>query len=572
MFNLPFFKNTKSRKIKPAVLVIMDGWGLAPQSAGNAIKIAKTPNYDSLISNYPHTELIASGESVGLPANEVGNTEVGHLIIGAGRVIFQDLKRISMAIEKGFFFDNKALLGATSHVKLNKSKLHLMGLIGSGNVHSSLDHLFALIQLCKKEEVGSLYLHLFTDGRDSPPNEGIEIIKKIENYLSSARIGKIASVMGRYYAMDRDRRWDRTEKAYKALVLGRGLTANSAEEAVNASYTSGKSDEFIEPVLIAESGQPVVIDDKDAVVFYNFRIDRPKQLSMAFVLKDFENLKSFDFGYDPESSKEIGSVAIGNTFNREKILSNLFFVSMTQYHKSLPVSGVAFMPEEVKSGLAEVISKSGFPQAHLAESEKERFITYYFNGMREESFEREEDFIVASPKVPTYDLKPEMSLPSLVKTFSKVLESDKFNFIALNFANPDMVAHTGNLKATMKAIEIVDKYLMILVNDVLKADGVVFVTADHGNAEELVTYPADTFFFTTSRGTVNTDHSNNPVPFLVISNSLYKKPAVLPKGSLADVATTILSYMKLEIPPEMTGKNLFQPNNEAAVSMQKEEN
>ena len=539
----------------------MDGWGLAPESAGNAIKIAKTPYFDSLILSYPHTELIASGESVGLPANEVGNTEVGHLTIGAGRVIYQDLKRISVAIEKGSFFDNKALLGAASHVKLNKSKLHLLGLIGSGNVHSSLDHLFALIQLCKKEEVTSLYLHLFTDGRDSPPNEGIEIIKKIESYLASVRVGKIASVMGRYYAMDRDRRWDRTEKAYKALVLGQGLTARSAEDAINASYTLGKSDEFVEPTLITDTGSAVTINDNDAVIFYNFRIDRPKQLSMALVLKDFENLKSFDFGYDPELSKEVGKVAISNTFNRGKILQNLFFVSMTEYHKGLPVSGVAFMPEEVNSGFAEIISRSGLLQAHLAESEKERFIKYYFNGMKEEPFQNEEDFIVASPKVPTYDLKPEMSLPSLVKTFSRVLNSDKYNFIVLNFANPDMVAHTGNLKATIKAVEVVDKYLNILVSEVLNADGTVFVTADHGNAEELVTYPTDTFFFTTSRGTVNTDHSNNPVPLLVINNSLYKKPIILPKGSLADVATTILSYMNLKIPGEMSGKNLFQINN-----------
>ncbi|KKQ45552.1 MAG: 2,3-bisphosphoglycerate-independent phosphoglycerate mutase [Candidatus Woesebacteria bacterium GW2011_GWA1_37_8] len=234
---------------------------------------------------------------------------------------------------------------------------------------------------------------------------------------------------------------------------------------------------------------------------------------------------------------------------------------MTEYHKGLPVSGVAFMPEEVNSGFAEIISRSGLLQAHLAESEKERFIKYYFNGMKEEPFQNEEDFIVASPKVPTYDLKPEMSLPSLVKTFSRVLNSDKYNFIVLNFANPDMVAHTGNLKATIKAVEVVDKYLNILVSEVLNADGTVFVTADHGNAEELVTYPTDTFFFTTSRGTVNTDHSNNPVPLLVINNSLYKKPIILPKGSLADVATTILSYMNLKIPGEMSGKNLFQINN-----------
>jgi len=555
---LPFISNKKS-KIKPTVLVLLDGFGIAPPSEGNAISVAKTNNYDKLLAEYPHTELIASGESVGLPANEVGNTEVGHLTIGAGRVILQDLKRISVAIEKGSFFNNQALLQAASHLKINKSNLHIMGLIGSGHVHSSIDHLYGLLDFCKREEIENVYLHLFTDGRDSPPKEGRQIIEEIENHLKTIKIGRIASIAGRYYAMDRDRRWDRTERAYKSIVLGQGIAADNAIAAVDNSYLKGQTDEFIEPTVIVHGGKPVAtVNDNDAVVFFNFRIDRPRQLAMAFVLPDFENLKSYDFGYEPEASKDIGEVKFQSTFARQKVARNVFFVTMTEYQKGLPVSNVAFGPEVVEKPLAEILSDHGFRQLHMAESEKERFVKYYFNGLREKPFDGEDDMIVPSPKVATYDKKPEMSLPKLVKQLRKNIRKDIYNFIIVNFANPDMVAHSGNLKATIKAIEHVDKHLKILIDEVLRHDGTVLISADHGNSEELLAFPTSTYFFTTSKGTVNTDHSNNPVPLVVINNNFRNKRMNIPKGALSDIAPTILGLFGIPKPPQMTGNNLLE--------------
>lgn len=559
MIKLPFLTKNINWKIKPVILIIMDGFGVAHPSEGNAVTLAKTPNIDYFQKNYPHTELIASGESVGLPANEVGNTEVGHLTIGAGRVILQDLKRINLAIQRGTFFDNKAFLQVASHVKLNKSKLHIMGLIGSGHVHSSVEHMFALLQFCRKEGVDRVYLHLFTDGRDSPPTEGAEIIEKIEERLKEIRIGKIASVSGRYYAMDRDKRWSRTERAYKAIVNGEGLQANSAVEAARQSYAKNQTDEFIEPTVVISQGKPMAtVDDNDGVIFYNFRVDRPKQLTMAFVLTDFEKIKSFDFGYDEEASKRIGEVKMEGVFTRNKIPKNLFFVTMTEYQKNLPVSSVAFGPEIVEKPLPEILSKSGKKQMHMAESEKERFVRYYFDGMREDALPGEDYLIIPSPKVATYDLKPEMSLPKLVAECKKQIEKDIYHFIIINFANPDMVAHSGNLKASIKTVEYTDKYLWDLVNCILSHDGTAFVTADHGNVEELLTFPTTTYFFTSQKGTVNTDHSNNPVPLIIINNYFKGKNVRLNSGALSDIAPTILSYMGIEKPEEMTGRDLLE--------------
>ncbi len=568
MFNLPFFRNNKP-KVKPHVLVVMDGFGLAPSSAGNAISLAKKPNYDNLLKNYPNTELIASGESVGLPANEVGNTEVGHLTLGAGRVILQDLKRIDLAIEKGYFFDNEAFLKAATHVKTQNSKLHILGLIGSGHVHSSINHLYALLQFCKKESIAKVYLHLFTDGRDSPPKEALEIIEALERHLEVSKVGRIASVAGRYYAMDRDRRWERTEKAYKAIVLGHAIQTESAMDAVRSAYTRDQTDEFIEPTIIADRSGPVAtVDDNDAVIFFNFRIDRPKQLTMPFILPDFENLKAFNFGYDPESSRNVGEVKLGATFVREKTVKNLFFVTMTEYQKDLPVSAVAFGPEEVMDPISIVISRLGMRQMHMAESEKERFVKYYFNGLREEKVLGEDDLIIASPKVATYDKKPEMSLPKLASEFKREVRRGVYDFFIINFANSDMVAHSGNLKATIAAIGYVDRYLNELVREVLAEDGVVFITADHGNAEELLTFPTSSFFFTTDKGVVNTDHSNNPVPFIVVANKFKGSEVKMSQGALSDVAPTILSLMNISKPDLMTGRNLLeapilQPNTDS---------
>ena len=558
MFKLPFF-GKKEFKIEPCVLVILDGFGLAPPSQGNAITLAKTPNYDRYLKIFPHGELIASGESVGLPANEVGNTEVGHLTLGGGRVILQDLKRINLSIEKGMFFDNKAFLAGTNHVKENNSKMHIMGLVSSGNVHSSLEHLYALIQFCKKEDVKEVYLHLFTDGRDAPPKQGVEIIEQIESHLAMVRVGKIASIAGRYYAMDRDRRWDRTAKAYKALVLGHAIQTFSSIDAVKGAYIRGQTDEFIEPTIIADKEGPIAtIDDNDCVIFFNYRIDRPRQLSMAFCLPNFENLREFDFGYDPDTNIKEGQLSVGTTFEREKVPKNLFFVTMTEYHKTLPVSDIAFGAEEIESPLSVVLSKAGLRQMHMSESEKERFVTYYFNGMREKASEGEDSQIIPSPKIPTYDKKPEMSLAKLAAEFKKQLAKDIYHFVVINFANPDMVAHTGNLEASVVAVEVVDKYLGELVQAVLAQNGHVIITADHGNAEELMTFPTTTYFYTTSKGSVNTDHSNNPVPVIIASKMFQGSSVNLPNGALADVAPTVLNLLGLSIPQEMTGKNLLE--------------
>lgn len=556
MFNLPFIGNRKS-KIKPYVLVVLDGFGIAPASKGNAITLAKTPNYNRIYNTYPHTELIASGESVGLPANEVGNTEVGHLTMGAGRVILQDLKRINLAIEKGTFYDNRAFLAATSFVKENKSRLHILGLVSTGNVHSSVEHLYALLQLAKKEDISQVYVHAFTDGRDAPPNEGIEMIQRLEERMKLLKLGKVASIAGRYYAMDRDRRWDRTEKAYKAIVLGRGLQANTAIEAMKTSYANGKTDEFVEPVnILGSDGKPITVNENDAVIFFNYRVDRPRQLSMAFVIPDFEHLKKFDFGYDPDTTKMEGEVEVGTTFEREKIFKNIYFVTMTEYHKNLPVSAIAFGPETVVNPMNVILANAGLKQMHMSESEKERFVTYYFDGQREKPENGEENLIVPSPKVATYDKKPEMSLPKLVSEYKKQLRKDKYNFFIINFANPDMVAHTGDLNASIQAIEFVDKYLEELVKATLEVDGCIFITGDHGNAEELITFPTSSFYFTSEQGTVNTDHSNNPVPLIIIDKRFEGKSLNLQKGGLSDIAPTILSLMGITKPAEMTGKNL----------------
>jgi len=561
MFNLPFFKQIKlSRgKIKPWVLLVLDGWGIAPASEGNAITLAKTPFINSLIANYPHGQLIASGESVGLPANEVGNTEVGHLTLGAGRVIYQDLKRINIDIEEGAFFENRAFLAAINHTKRYNSKLHIMGLVGTGNVHSSIDHFYALLKFCQKYEVSNVKLHLFTDGRDTPPQEAEVEIRKIEEYLKETKVAEIASIGGRYYAMDRDRRWERTEKAYKAIVVGKGFSADSASNAIRGAYQRGLTDEFIEPtVIVDEQGKPCGnVDNGDAVIFFNFRVDRVRQLTMSFVLRDFETLKSFEFGYAPGTELEEGKATFARTFMREKWPQNMFFVTMTEYHKKLPVSAIAYGPLVVENSFSDVISRANLRQIHMSESEKERFVTYYFDGMRETRVTGEDVLIVPSPKVATYDKKPEMSVFKLVSEFKKELAKDIYNFFVINFANPDMVAHTGDLKATIVAIEAADKAVGQIVEMVKSVDGNLVITADHGNAEELISFPTTSFFFTSQEGGVNTDHSNNPVPVIFVIKSMEGRSVNLPQGALSDVAPTIIHLMGLTVPISMKGKNLL---------------
>lgn len=546
--------------IKPTVLLILDGWGIAPDSPGNAIAKAKKPNFDKLMATYPHGELSASGESVGLPANEVGNTEVGHLNLGAGRLMLQDLKRIDKAISEGTFFENRALVAAINHAKQNSSKLHLMGLMGSGHVHSSINHLFALVEACKRAGLTNVYLHLFTDGRDSAPKEGIDLVTKVEEVLKSAGVGKIATIGGRYYGMDRDKRWERIQKAYDAITSGIGPVYPNAHEAFNTSYTAGKTDEFIEPSTIDKNG---MIGDGDSVVFFNFRIDRPRELSMAFVLADFETLKSFSFGKDPEKGgRTEGEVKFDATFSRSKVVRNLFFATMTEYDKKIPVSAILYPPEVVEKSLGQIISEANLKQLHASESEKERFVTYYFDGLREERFAGEDVVIIPSPKVPTYDKKPEMSVFELVERVKSEIMKGIYNFVVINFANADMVAHTGNLKASINAIEFEDRAIGELASLILSAGGNLIITADHGNAEELITYPQSAYFFTTESGEVNTEHSNSPVPVIIATKALEGKVQNLPKGGLADVAPTILRLMGMTIPPEMTGMDLLEVGKE----------
>lgn len=550
----------KKRNIKPVALIILDGWGVAPPSEGNVIASAKTPNFDQWFKEYPHTELIAAGESVGLPANEVGSTEVGHLTIGAGRVILQGLKRINAAIEDGSFFNNEAFLKAIEHVRKNKSKLHIMGIVSTGKVHGSIDHFYALLELCGHLGLEEVYLHIFTDGRDAPPQEAKDVLDAVHSRLESLKIGKIATISGRYYAMDRDRRWSRIQKVYEAIVEGKGPVAEDYHQVIDDAYKKGLTDELIEPTVMTQDGKPIAtIDDNDAAIFFNYRVDRPKELTMALTLPDFEKTDTSQFGYIDEAvAKAKAKERPEPPFNRNKIVKNLFFVTMMNYQKNIPVSAVAFNTDQVPEPFPKILSDNHLTQLHMAESEKERFVSYYFDGYREEVYPNEDVSIIASPRVPTYDKKPAMSTFKLVSEFKKRLEMDKYHFIVMNIAAPDMVAHTGNIAATIKAIEATDKAMGYIVKMMLETDGTVFVTADHGHAEKLLSYPSTSFFFTTDEGSMSTDHSNNPVPLMVMSNALKNSGKHMPKGTLSDIAVTILSYMKLPIPDVMTGRNLLE--------------
>lgn len=555
----PKFTPSGPRKIKPVMLLVLDGWGIAPPSRGNVITQAKLTNLEHLFATYPHAELIAAGESVGLPANEVGNTEVGHLTLGSGRVTYQGLKRINMSIEDGSFFRNPAFRKVIQHVKDNQSKLHILGVLTSGNVHGSLPHFYALLEMCKQNGLPNVFVHAFTDGRDAPPQASETLFPQIEEKMKALQIGEFATVSGRYYAMDRDRRWERVEKAYQVIAQGVGQTANSYQEVLQATHQKGVSDELIEPTVIMKNGQPTAtIDDNDGVIFFNFRIDRPRELTMAFTMPDFENMDIAQFGYtDTENRQHAKTLREGRPFNRQKKVQNLCFVTMTNYHKNIPVQAIAFDTPILDCPIGQVISEAGMIQLRMAESEKERFVGYYVDGHHEEVFPGTETHIIPSPKVPTYDKKPEMSVAKLVTEFKKHLSEDRHQFFVMNIANPDMVAHTGNIAATIKACQATDKAVGEIAQAILACEGTLFLTADHGNAEELLTYPTSSFFFTTSQGTMNTDHSNNPVPLLVVGKE-FEGRQQLPMGSLSDVAPTILHYMNLPVPPVMTGKNLLQ--------------
>jgi len=537
----------------PIVLLILDGWGLAPGGPGNAVSQSHLTTIPRLWNSYPHTTLTASGTAVGLPGDEPGNTETGHINIGAGRVVFQDLLRIDSTIQNKTFFKNDAFIGAIRHAKEHHSNIHIMGLLSDTGVHASIKHLSALLEVCKEQESGPVYLHLFTDGRDSPPQSAKTILQDASVFSPLFAFAKVATIIGRYYAMDRDRRWDRTELAYKALTEGSQYTASSAQEAVEYAYKRNETDEFIKPtVILDEKGVPYPrISDNDAVIFYNYRIDRPRQLTRAFVLPDFEQ-HVLDFSFDPYAVKYYKKHIITpptptHPFLRTKVLKNLFFVTMTEYERDVPAV-VAFPPQIINASLGETIANQEIRQLRMSESEKERFVTYYFNCMREERFAGEDRLIISSPKVATYDLMPQMSALELTNRLLDRLTLGVYKFVAVNFANPDMVGHTGNIQAAIKACECVDQCVEKIVTSVLSKNGTCIITADHGNVEEMLT----------ATGGIDTEHSKYPVPFIVVNKQLTGKYMVLPTGILGDIAPTILFLMGISIPEEMTGTNLLK--------------
>jgi len=505
---------------KPTMLMILDGFGKAPAGPGNAISIASTPNLDKIFETYPNTTLQASGLSVGLPDGQMGNSEVGHLNIGAGRIVYQELTKITKEIEAGSFFNNDALLKAIAHVKKNNSSLHLLGLLSDGGVHSHLTHLFAIIDLAHKHSVKNLYVHCLLDGRDVPPRCALAYITQLEEYMAKAGVGKIATVGGRYYTMDRDKRWDRVEKAYDAFTLGAGIVASTATEAINAAYSRGENDEFVLPTAIRSAEfASAEVNDGDSVIMFNFRPDRAREITRAFADADF------------------------NGFERKKKINDLCYVCMTQYDATISNVLVAFPPQSLSNTLGEYISDLGLHQLRIAETEKYAHVTFFFNGGVEAPNNNETRVLIPSPKIATYDLKPEMSAYEVTNKVVERINTMSYDLIILNYANPDMVGHTGFVDATVSAIEALDECVSKVADTVLNAGGQILLTADHGNAD----------FMLDEQGNVVTAHSTNPVPLVLISD----KPRKLKDGGiLADIAPTLLDLMGLEIPDEMTGKSL----------------
>jgi 2,3-bisphosphoglycerate-independent phosphoglycerate mutase len=529
-------------------LIILDGWGIGPDYTGNALRRAATPTYDMLTSVFPHGQVQAAGEAVGLPKGEDGNTETGHLNIGAGRIVYQDLPRINMAIASGGFFQNKAFLSALAHVREKGSALHLLGLVGQGGVHSVNEHLYALMRLAKMQNIAKVYLHLITDGRDSPPTSSPVYIEQVEQQIAEIGIGQIATVVGRYYAMDRDHRWERIQVAYEALTAGVGEAVTDVKAALAKRHAQNETDEFIKPMIVV--GTPR-ISDHDAVIFFNYRIDRPRELTRALALTgDFAApAESFDpFAVKYTKSHLKPTVSVSHGFTRSKVLTDLHMVTMTEYEKNTPVE-IAFPPEFVEMPLSRVLALSGRRQLKLAESEKERFVTYYFNGQRELPFPGEDVDITPSPKVPTYDLLPQMSGEEQTAKFLKAIQSNLYDLIVINYANPDMVAHTGNLEASMKACEFVDGWLKKIYDRIMQTDGWnMIITADHGNVEELINLET---------GGVDTEHSAFPVPVIIAGRNFLNQGRTLPQGILGDIAPTILKILGLQKPASMTGRSLL---------------
>ncbi len=516
---------------RPLVLVVLDGWGLSNSVQGNPIREAHLPTFDTLNRYYPMTTLQASGISVGLPWNTAGNSEVGHMTMGAGRVIYQNLPRISLAIQDESFFKNPALLDALESAKAKNKKVHVMGLISSGSVHSHRDHLTALLRLGKQVGVEQMYLHAFTDGRDSAPTSGIQVIREIIKEMQLGSLGKIASLSGRNFAMDRNNNWDRIAKTYEMLTEGTGEKTDDPLLCLEQNYLKNITDEYIEPTVIEENGKPVaLIEDGDSVIFFNFREDRARELTKAFILDDFDG------------------------FERQK--KDLFFVTFTEYEQHLG-EHIAFGPESINGSLGEVLSQYEKVQLRLAETEKYAHVTYFFNGGNEKPFPNEDRVLIPSPTVAHFDEVPEMSSPQITEALVKAVMSNKYDFILVNYANPDMVGHTGNEQASIEAVEATDKSLSIVIPVVLKAGGAMIITADHGNVEEVTRI---------ATGEVDTEHSNNPIPLWYITpdNQREKTADQMMReqnqvnGLLSDVAPTILDIFDIPKPSVMNGASLLE--------------
>lgn len=504
----------------PVMLIILDGLGIYKDYTGNAFTHANTPNIDKLIKEYPYTELEASGNSVGLPIGQMGNSEVGHLNIGAGRIIYQKLTEISNSILDGDFFDKKEFLGAIENAKQNNSKIHLMGLLSSGGVHSHNTHLYGLLELMKKHEFYDVYVHVILDGRDVPPMAGKDDIQQLVDKMEEIGVGKIATVSGRYYAMDRDKRWDRIKLSYDAFTLGEGNESSNALLVVEKSYAEGVTDEFIIPTVIKEDSLPVAtVDTGDSIIFFNFRPDRARQITRAFVDEDFEG------------------------FGREKKVST-FYVTMTEYDKTIGNVHIAYTNDQPMNTLGQYVSNKGLYQLRVAETEKYGHVTFFFNGGLEQPFINEDRVLIPSPKVSTYDLAPEMSAEQVKDEVLERLKMDKYDLIILNFANADMVGHSGIMDATIKAIETVDKCLGEILELLEEKNGKALITADHGNAEMLINE---------DDGGPITSHTTNKVPLILVGES----DVELREGILADLAPTALDLLGLEKPEEMTGNSLI---------------
>ena len=506
---------------KRVLLCIMDGWGINKDCPKDATKTAKTPNFDKLKETEKYTQINASGEYVGLPDGQMGNSEVGHLNLGAGRVVYQDLTRINKEIREGKFFENKAFKDAIEHVKKNNSSLHLYGLVSTGGVHSSFEHVKALVKMAAENGLKKVYVHAFLDGRDTPPKSAVEFLAELEAELKKYNLPQIATISGRYWAMDRDNRWDRVEKAYNALLFGEGEKAANSDEAIKASYAKDVTDEFVEPT-ITNADPDSRIKDNDAIIFFNYRPDRAREITRAMTFEEFDG------------------------FNRKARRNNLYYVCMAQYDETFPLP-IAYPPEKLTNILGDVLDDNGVKQYRTAETEKYAHITFFFNGGEEKSGKLETRALVASPKVATYDLQPQMSAPQVCENVLKALDDPQYGFILVNFANPDMVGHTGVFDAAIKACETVDTCVGKIVEKAKENGVVMLLTADHGNSECMEDPQTHTPF---------TAHTTNPVPFMLINGQ--GKYELKDTGALCDVAPTILQLLGIKQPAEMTGQSLIK--------------